>query len=396
MSGTVVTFTNLFPSAAMPTHGLFVRERMQRLLRARPAWRWQVVAPVPAVAWLFRGATFRRWHDVPARETQAGVEVFHPRYRHWPGLSMRRQADAMAAGAERTVGELVRERPAVIDAHYLWPDGVAAAMLARRCGVPYVLTARGSDLNVIANDRAVACRIAEAAAGAQACFAVSAALCERFAAVAGLPRARIVQARNGVDLERFRPGDAAAARAQLGLPAQGRLLLGVGRLVPGKGFLAAARALAALPADVGLLLIGEGPEQQAIADAAGARVHFLGARTPDEVATAYRACDLFVLPSEREGWPNVVTEALASGLRVVATAVGGIPEILGGPTVDPRLGALVPPGDDMALAAALRAALEVAGDPAHVRRFAERWGWDEPVRLLGETFDRALRGERAA
>jgi glycosyltransferase involved in cell wall biosynthesis len=259
-----------------------------------------------------------------------------------------------------------------------------------------VLTARGSDLNVIANDRAVACRIAEAAAGAQACFAVSAALCERFAAVAGLPRARIVQARNGVDLERFRPGDAAAARAQLGLPAQGRLLLGVGRLVPGKGFLAAARALAVLPADVGLLLIGEGPEQQAIADAAGARVHFLGARTPDEVATAYRACDLFVLPSEREGWPNVVTEALASGLRVVATAVGGIPEILGGPTVDPRLGALVPPGDDMALAAALRAALEVAGDPAHVRRFAERWGWDEPVRLLGETFDRALRGERAA
>src|SRR5262249_19783608 len=155
------------------------------------------------------------------------------------------------------------------------------------------------------------------------------------------------------------------------------LLLGVGRLVVDKGFLAAARALAALPADVGLALVGEGPERPSIAAAAGARVHFLGARTPDEVALAYRACDLFVLPSEREGWPNVVTEARAAGLRVVATAVGGIPEILGGgPAVDPRLGALVPKGDDMALANALRAALEVAGDRAYVRRFAERWGWD--------------------
>lgn len=391
MSPTVLTFTNLFPSAVMPTHGVFVHERMSRLLAMRPQWRWEVVSPVPEVAWFFRSQTYRRWHAVPASEQVHGVTVHHPRYRHWPGLSLRRQADAMAQGAERIVTTLAAQRPVVLDAHYLWPDGVAAAMLARKLGIPFVLTARGTDVNVVASDHTVAARIAEAAAGALACFAVSGALCDRFAAVTGLDRARITEVRNGVDLDRFRPGDAPSARQRLGLPAQGRLLLGVGRLVESKGFLLAARALASLPSDVHLVLVGEGPQRSEIAEVGGNRVHFLGARLPDEVADAFRACDLFVLPTEREGWPNVVTEALASGLRVVASAVGGIPEILGGAApADGSLGALVPPRDEAALLAALRRILDVPGDRARVRAFAERWSWSAPLTTLAEVFDRAL------
>lgn len=399
MSPLLLTFTNLFPSSQMPTHGLFVYERMRRVaaaLREGPGARdpaFAVVAPVPQVAWLFRRGRYRRWHDVPHSETWQDVEVHHPRYRHWPALSLRWQADAMAAGARRLVAALVADRPAVIDAHYLWPDGVAAAELARELGRPCVLTARGSDLNVVANDPVVARRIAGAAQGAHACFAVSTALCERFAAVAGLPRDRVRLARNGVDTERFRPGPAAPERRALGLPADRRLLLGVGRLVPGKGFDVAARALGRLPDDVDLVLVGEGPEQSAIETAAGARAHFLGARPPGEVARAYRACDLFVLPSEREGWPNVVGEALASGLRVVATRVGGIPEILGDPPpADLSLGALVPPRDEEQLAAAIDAVLAAPADPAVPAARAARFSWDEPVALLADTFRRALAG----
>jgi len=177
--------------------------------------------------------------------------------------------------------------------------------------------------------------------------------------------------------------------------AAGRLLLGVGRLVPGKGFAVAASALGRLPADVQLVLVGDGPERAAIAAAGGARLHFLGARAPDEVALAYRACDLFVLPSEREGWPNVVTEALASGLRIVATRVGGIPQILGDGNADGALGALVAPRDADAFAAALQAVLAVSGDRARVRTFAERYGWAEPVALLAKLFQRAA-GEAGA
>ena len=391
----VVTFTNLFPSSVMPTHGLFVHERMHRVAAAG-GFDWRVVAPVPAAPWWLRRGVYRRWAAVPRDETWHGGPVAHPRYRHWPGLSRRRQAAAMAAGARAVVAAMAAEGPMVLDAHYLWPDGVAAAQLAAEFSLPFTLTARGSDLNVLAEDRWIAARIAASAARAAHCFAVSSALCERFAAKAGLSRDRVTLVRNGVDLARFRPGDRSAARRTLGLPADARLALGVGRLVPGKGFATAVRALAALPDDVQLVLVGDGPERRSLEQAGGTRVRCLGNLPPDRTAEAYRAADLFVLPSEREGWPNVVTEALASGLRVVATPVGGIPEILGGRAaadVDPRLGALVAPGDAAALATAVGTLLARPADAAFVRAFAERYGWDEPVELLAARFAALLGAE---
>lgn len=390
----IVTFTNLFPSSVMPTHGLFVHERMRRVAAAA-GLAWSVVAPVPEVFWPLRRGIHRQWHTVPVQETWSGVDVRHPRYRHWPGLPVRRQAAAMAAGARAVVAGFAAQGPIVLDAHYLWPDGVAAAQLADELGVPFTLTARGSDLNVLAQDPKIARRIAHAAQRAAACAAVSRDLGDRFAFVARMARERIYDVRNGVDLERFAPGDAAAARRALGLPAEGRLLLGVGRLVAGKGFAVAAQALAQLPQDVRLVLVGDGPERAAIAAAGGARVLFLGSRGPDEVALAYRAADLFVLPSEREGWPNVVTEALASGLRVLATPVGGIPEILAQPAPDDlRLGALTPVGDVAAFAGAAARLLDRPGDRDVVRAFAARYGWQPPVTLLVAIFRRLL-GEAA-
>lgn len=382
----IVTFTNLFPSSAMPTHGLFVHDRMQRVA-ATGGFAWQVVAPVPWVWWPLRSAAFRAWAAVPVQETWQGVAVAHPRYRHWPGCT-HRQARAMAAGARGVVAALAARERIVLDAHYLWPDGVAAGLLARELGVPFTLTARGSDLNVLATDARIAAAIAEAAARAHACCAVSGALAERFAAVAGLPRARIREVRNGVDLERFAPGDAAAARAALGLPGNGRIVLGVGRLVAGKGFDVAAAAVAQLGDEVHLVLVGDGQQRAAIA-AANPRVQFLGSLPPERVAVAYQAADVLVLPSEREGWPNVVTEALAAGTPVVATRVGGIPQILGDP-VPQALGALVAPRDVAGLAAALRACLQRPADRAAVRAHARQYGWEPPVRELVGIFRACL------
>jgi glycosyltransferase involved in cell wall biosynthesis len=390
----IVTFTNLFPSSVMPAHGVFVFERMRRVAAAS-GLPWQVVAPVPRAPAALRCGIYRQWAAVPEHEHYRGVAIAHPRYRHVPGFSLRRQPDAFAAGARAAVAELAGRRRIVLDAHYLYPDGVAAALLARELGVPYTLTARGTDLNVLANDARIAARIRDASAGALVCAAVSGALCDRFAEVTGLPREGIREVRNGVDLELFRPGDPAVARRELGLPPDGRLLLGVGRLVAGKGFARAAAALAELPPDVHLVLVGEGPERAAIAAATRGRVVFLGALAPARVALAYQACDLLVLPSEREGWPNVVTEALACGLRVVATRVGGIPEILADSPGDGTVGALVPPGDHRALVDALRGMLRTPGDRSHVRAFAERYGWDGPVQALAAIF-RAAMGATAA
>ena len=110
MSDLVLTFTNLFPSTVMPTHGVFVQERMRRVMRKLPDCDWQVVAPVPTVAWFVRRGLYRRWHDVPAAETQDGTTVHHPRFKHWPGLSMRQQADAVASGAFEIGRASCRER----------------------------------------------------------------------------------------------------------------------------------------------------------------------------------------------------------------------------------------------------------------------------------------------
>lgn len=386
----IVTFTNLFPNRVQPTHGLFVFERMRRVAAAG-GFSWRVVAPIPQVCWPLCRGTYRLQATVPGRETWQGVEVEHPRYRHWPGLSMRRQARAMAAGARSVLQRLAAEGPLVLDAHYLWPDGVAAALLAEELGLPFAWTARGSDANVLADDPVVRAALRRHAPRATFVAAVSAALADRVAEVTGLPREQVLVVRNGVDLERFATGDRAAARTALGLPVTGRYLLGVGRLVAGKGFGVAAAALAQLPPDVQLLLVGDGPERAALAAAGGGRVQFLGTRSPAEVALAYQAADLLVLPSEREGWPNVVTEALASGLRVLATPVGGIPEILDHPVPgDERLGALVPVGDVAALAAAARRLLEAPVERAAVRAFASRYGWQAPVQLLCERFWRIL------
>ncbi len=386
----IVTFTNLFPSSVTPTHGLFVRDRMRRVVRAG-GFDWTVVAPVPQVPLPLRFGAYRTWAKVPAQETSEGVTVHHPRFFHLPGLSARRQADAVREGSRELMRELCQGADVVVDAHYLWPDGVAAAELAQELGVPYVLTARGTDVNVLAQDPRIGARIAAVARGARACLAVSDALAARFAEAAELPRDGVATSRNGVDLVRFSPGDRAAARAELGLPADGAIALGVGRLVAGKGFATAARA-AARRDDLQLVLVGEGDQRGAIEAAGAGRVVFLGAQPPERVAVAYRAADLLVLPSEREGWPNVVTEALASGLPVVSTRVGGVPQILGErPPL--QLGAMVEPGDSDGFADAVDAVLAAERDPARVRAFAERYGWHEPVAQLVKLFGGEAAGE---
>ena len=391
MKPLLLTFTNLFPSSVMPTHGIFVYERMRRVAAEMPDFDWQVVAPVPSVLWPLRNATYRRWARVPLHERFHGVEVHHPRFRHWPGLSVRRQADAVAHGAMEVVRALTKGRPAVIDAHYVWPDGVAASKIADALSLPFVVTARGTDVNVLAEDPTIAARIQAMGSKASRLFAVSRALADRFATAAKLPADRVQVARNGVDMERFRPGDRRAARAALGLPMDARLVLGVGRLVSNKGFHLAADCLRDLPSDVLLVLVGEGPDQARIAAIGGDRVRFLGGLPPDQVAQACRACDMLTLPSEREGWPNVVTEALASGLRVVATTVGGIPEILGNASLgDGTLGRLVPWNDRGALLRALASTLAETADPMRVRSYAEQFGWAPPVAQLVDCFRAAL------
>ncbi len=202
----------------------------------------------------------------------------------------------------------------------------------------------------------------------EATVAVSHAVKEEIVRTENLDPERVTVIGNAVDGERFIPGDRLAARQPLGLDPNALIVGGVGRLTEAKGFEHLLEA-AARAGEISLqvVLLGDGPRLEAMAKRAEDlsitdRVHFLGRR--DELENVYPAMDIFVLSSLREGSPNVLLEAMACGLPVVATSVGGVPELID----DDVEGLLIPPGDSDALAGAFR---RLAADPSLRHRLGQ-------------------------
>jgi glycosyltransferase involved in cell wall biosynthesis len=335
----VVVLTSLFPSTARPFEGLFAERRWSEFARA--GHRVRVVAPLPRASRWLGPAAWRSLARAAPREQRGALAVVRPRYWHWPGRA-RANARAFARAGVRAIAALARdERPDVVLADYAWP-AAAAVEGVHSLGLPFAIHGRGSDVIQVAQFRELAAQLAAALRSAGHWAAVSADLVERMDRLAGLgPRGVLIP--NGVDAQLFHPGPRAAARAALGLPERGLRLLVVGHLIERKDpllALEAARAWAARrdrsrPGEpVHLNFLGRGPLQAALERAASGSgpvtVEILGERPPQELSHWYRAADLLLLTSSREGRPNVVLEALASGLPVVATAAGGTPELLEG------------------------------------------------------------------
>ena len=332
----VLTFSTLFPSSVRPGHGIFVETRLRELLKSGQV-ESRVVAPIP---WFpstsERFGDYARMARTPQRESRNGIDVLHPRYLLLPKVGMTLAPLAMALGARGAVQKLLDEGFDfdVIDAHYFYPDGVAAALLGRWFNKPFTVTARGTDLNLIPQ-YALPRRMMQWAAGrAAACIGVCAALVDVLRGW-GMAAGKLHVMRNGVDLERFHPLPREQARAELGLDGA-PLLLSVGYLIERKGHHVAIEALAQLlPEHPGarLVIVGEGEERerlQALALELGVaeRVTLAGARPNTELLRWYSAADVFLLASSREGWANVLLEAMACGTPVVATDIWGTPEVV--------------------------------------------------------------------
>jgi glycosyltransferase involved in cell wall biosynthesis len=340
------------------------------------------VAPVP---WFpFTGQAFGsygRLAQTPRREERNGLDVHHPRYLMIPKIGMRLQPHTLAAcglgAARRLLGAGYGFD--VIDAHYLYPDAVAASRVAAVLGKPFVATARGSDVNLIAQQYPAARRqILSALRTAYRVITVSSALREALLGL-GLASEHVTVLRNGVDLELFKPIAAEQARRELGL-GSGPLVASVGNLVPGKGHDIVIEAATLLP-EVTVLVVGDGGQRVSLtrlADRLGVagRVRFLGSVPQARLRAVYSAADALALASAREGWPNVLLEAMACGTPVVATNVGGIPEIV----TKPEVGRVVRDRSGAAFAEALRSILERVGSREAVRTYAEQFSWDATTR----------------
>ncbi|URI11815.1 glycosyltransferase family 4 protein [Aquincola tertiaricarbonis] len=376
----ILTFSTLFPSSVRPSHGIFVETRLRELLKSAQV-EARVVAPVP---WFpstgARWGEYARFAATPRREQRNGLEVLHPRYLLAPKIGMTAAPLTLALGARAAVQQLVDEGFDfdLIDAHYYYPDGVAAALLARHFRKPLVITARGTDLNLIPQYPLPRRMIQWAARQADASIGVCAALMHVLGDL-GIERARLHVMRNGVDLQRFRPLPQAQMRAELGIDGA-PLLLSVGHLIERKGHHVAIDALAALRSThpgARLVIAGEGQEHERLLQRARERgvadqVRLVGSVPNTELLRWYSAADALMLASSREGWANVLLEAMACGTPVVATCIWGTPEVV----TDDAVGRLVAERSGAAFADATRALLAAAPDRLAVRRYAEGFSWD--------------------
>ncbi|MBK9032332.1 MAG: glycosyltransferase [Myxococcales bacterium] len=384
----VLIVTKIFPNAAEPLSAPFNRQQFAAL--ARHADIVDVLATIPS----FPGAgLIKRWSsagrltDVPAREIIDGLPVRHPRTLFVPRLGHGTWGPLYVASL---APHLVRYRGAVdvVLASWAYPDGFAGVVAARLLGVPAVVKLHGSDINVNAKLPGPRRQLAWALPRAARVVAVSQALADEVAAL-GVARDRIALVRNGVDAELFHPRDRAAARQALGLPRDARIAVYVGNLKAAKGVLDLLAAFAQVDDPAArLVIVGGGDERAAVAAAAAAdpRIVAAGPRPLPEIPTYMAACDVLTLASWAEGTPNVVLEALASGRRVVATAVGGVPDLID----DPLLGELVPARRPPALAAALARALAQPYVPEAVAARGARGGWDASAAALADVLRAAL------
>lgn len=383
----VLLFSSLFPSGVRPIHGIFVETRLRELVKSGEV-QAKVVAPVP---WFpstaKRFGEYAQFAATPRREERNGLEVFHPRYLLLPKVGMNLAPWAMALAALPLLRRLQREGFDfdLIDAHYYYPDGVAAGLLAKWLGRPFVVTARGTDLNLIPQYAYPRRLILDTAARASGSIGVCQALMDTLRDLGG-EASKLHTLRNGVDLERFVPEPRAAARERLGLPVDGRYLLSVGLLIERKGHHIAIEALTQLP-DVTLLIAGSGPDRstlEALAVRLGVadRVRFAGVVPQAELKWWYAAADVLTLCSSREGWANVLLEAMACGTPVIATNIWGTPEVVS----TPDAGRLMRERDAASLAEAWRALMLTPPAREAVRRHAERFSWEDTTRGQLELF----------
>ncbi len=386
----LATFSTLYPSSVRPSHGIFVETRLRYLLSSGRA-QSRVVAPVP---WFpFKHPRFGEWSRhgaTPLGEERNGIEVAHPRYPLPPKVGMTIAPLTLAAGSLPAFAKLIRDGYDfdIIDAHYFYPDGVAAVMLAHHFGKPVVITGRGTDLNYIPRYALPGRMIRWAAKHADGLITVSRGL-KQYLQDLGVPAEKVVVLRNGVDLARFSPIEREVRRAELGLT--NKTLISVGHLIERKGHHLVIDSLRLLPG-FDLLIVGSGPEeerlrQQVASLELNARVRFLGTIPQEELRHFYGAADALVLASSREGWANVLLESMACGTPVVATNAVGNEEVVAAL----EAGCLTVARSPEAIARSVSQLFSNYPDRGATRHYAEKFSWDETtrgqLRLFGQILD---------
>lgn len=355
----VIVFSNLFPNPQDTERGIFIKQTVDALGKFVDN---TIVSPLPWVPkspWLKREKVLLS--EVPYKVQDINYEIFYPKYFMIPKISGSLQPLSIALRTYPVICKIVKlYRVDLIHAHYMYPDCIAAVLIAKKLSIPIVVSAQGSDINVYTNILLRRLQIKWALRQADAITTVSNSLRNKIIEDFRIPDEKVSTIRTGINTKMFYSKCFNVSRGKLEINIEGKYLLFVGRLHKIKGIIFLIDALAELKKSSSLsfdsFIIGEGPQRKIIAEkielyGLSESVRLLGNKPYNEIPTWMNACNVFCLPSFNEGTPNVLLEALACQMTIVATNVGGIPEI-----IDKNDGILVPPGDSSSLANALKMA----------------------------------------
>ncbi|HBF09193.1 MAG TPA: hypothetical protein DHW71_13060 [Gammaproteobacteria bacterium] len=351
----VVVVSNLYPNSQEPTRGIYTQQLVSELKEQVDV---RVIAPLPWRPKFIRSLTNKVGKEVlvPEHEVINGVDVWHPRYFVMPKTARFTYGASFYLGIYNRLKKLHEEKPIdVINVHWAYPDGVGVVYAAKKLGVPVVVHCLGCDINEFAKYPWRREQIAWALQNATMNIYVSQGLADEARAL-GVKHNRNHVVLNGVDQNKFKAGDKAAVREQLGLPQDKKIVLYAGNFNVEKGLIYLVEAwsqVAEAHSDAVLAVIGSGPEEELVKAkieelGLGESIKLMGRQPHDQVPLFLQAADILALPSLREGCPNIVLEALSSGAAVIGSKVGAVPEL-----VDETRGILVQPRDSQALGEAL-------------------------------------------
>tara|TARA_B100000678_G_scaffold19275_1_gene14909 strand:- start:411 stop:1601 length:1191 start_codon:yes stop_codon:yes gene_type:complete len=388
----LLSLSTLYPNAARPRFGTFVSYSLEALA-ARPDWEVTAINPIglPPI----RMGEYRALEQAAVDGRCDGLTVLRPIFTLLPKVGGRLNP----AMIERAVLPLARELHArqpfdMVDAQFFYPDGPAAAGIARALGLPLAIKARGADIHFWGAKSFGRAKMLAAARQSARLLAVSGALADDMAAL-GMERDRIAVHYTGLDRDRFRPLQNEGLRRllseRLSLPLGEKepILSTIGALIPRKGQELVLRALVALP-EVRLLIVGKGPDEaklRALADELGVaqRVHFLGLLDHDLLPLVLSASNAMVLPSSSEGLANAWVEALACGTPIVIADVGGARELVRG-----QAAGLIVVREPASIAEGVQVLLDNPPDPADTAQVVDGFGWAEHAEALDRIYSEVL------
>jgi len=347
----VAVVTDYFPTSVQPWAG---HSAYQTLLQMTDLCDIEVFYPESTYPKMFTPRS-RTYVSLDRSYEPVGIVAHYLPFQAFPVVSRPLNGWLAARAVHKKMKAF---QPDVVLSYIVYPDGFAAVRVAKALGVPAVVVAIGSDLNRISGSlvKQMTQYTLRKAAGV---VTVSRDLLGT-ALRLGAAKGRSVAILNGCDTTKFRPRDRYAAREMLNIPLSQEMVLYVGRLDVRKGLLELIEAFADLQrrrSGAHCYIVGEGADRTLLNEAVALHhvqphVTFIPSCTTEHVATWIAACDLLTLPSYKEGCPNVILEALCSGRPVVATNVGGIPELM-----DDQSGRLVMPKQVGALSHALEEVL---------------------------------------